>query len=83
MENIPFGYNDDGKPDIKNVSGSQLGFRNFQTRKENESREREEFERNFKDFPKTPEEADILMNKLRKESNRINENVIRNYNSSK
>lgn len=65
-DNIPFGFKEDGMPDVRRLSGSSLGFRNFQTRKENKEGEEKEFKDSLKNFPQTIEDADREMNVIRK-----------------
>lgn len=56
-DNIPYGYNDKGELGITRIGGTSLGFRNFQTRKQNELREAKEWQDKIKDCPQTPEES--------------------------
>lgn len=75
-DNIPFGYDDNGKPNIGKFSGSSLGFRNFQTAKENEAREQREKEAQFDGCPQTPEEANYWFIQQRKKFQEENKEAL-------
>lgn len=82
-DNIPFGYNDDGKSDVRRLSGTSLGFRNFQTKKLNERREEKEWRDSLKNFPATIDEADALGYKIRQNPKAYNfENFTRDNDST-
>lgn len=76
-DNIPYGYDDQGQPLVGKFTGTSLGFRNYQTRRDNEAREKREWKESIKDLPATPQEANDWFAEQREKYAEENERQIR------